>query len=384
MMQMFLMVKHQLKLMFQNRIAILATVSVPLLLTYLFSFTLNGSQHKEVFVADTDQSVYSEQFMNMIQTDGHLKITKVTEDVLKKKVNHHDIAFGLLIGPHFEERLFSEDQVSLSFIQNQEKGDAALTEQLIAQQAGTLKKIVRDAKHMSQTLHIDGKQTAADLLKDIQGQSAVTVTHQANQAGGQAAGRLIGFLAMFIWFVAVQGLRSFIDEKENDTFTRLLSTPVSYQKYAASKLAAAYLFGLLHIIAIIAAGKYMLNISIADNVLEAGVVLAAYLFALTALTMVLIPFMKSQKQFTSLASILIAVSGILGGSFFSLELAPKYMRVLSVFTPEKWAIGSLKDMMNDSAASGSQITPLSLFLGIGAAALAVSFYFINRNVKKHG
>ncbi|MBT2636251.1 ABC transporter permease [Bacillus sp. ISL-26] len=382
--QMFLMIKHQLKLMFQNRIAIFATISVPLLLTYLFSFALHGSQQKEVFVADADQSVYSEQFMNMIQMDGHLKLTKVTEDVLKKKVNRHDISFGLLIGPHFEERLFSKDRVSLSFIQNEEKGDAALTEQFISQQAGTLKKIVRDAKHISQTLHIDGKQTAADLLKNMQGRSAVTVTHHTNQAGGQAADRLIGFLAMFIWFVAVQGLRSFIDEKENDTFTRLLSTPVSYQKYAVSKFCAAYLFGLLHIIAIIAAGKYLLHISIADNVLEAGAVLAAYLFALTAVTMVLIPFMKSQKQFTSLASILIAVSGILGGSFFSLELAPKYMRVLSAFTPEKWAIGSLKDMMNGSTAIGSQLAPLSLFLGIGTAALAAALYFINLNVKKNG
>ncbi|MDJ1630292.1 ABC transporter permease [Bacillus velezensis] len=109
-------------------VAIFATISAPLLLTYFFSFSADGSQQKEVYVADEDQSAYSAQFMKMIQTAGHIKVTKVTEDVLKTKVNHQDISFGLLIGSHFEETLFSGDELNVSFIQNEEKGDAVLTE----------------------------------------------------------------------------------------------------------------------------------------------------------------------------------------------------------------------------------------------------------------
>ncbi|MEC3656350.1 ABC transporter permease [Bacillus siamensis] len=377
--QLLFMIRHQLKLMLQNRVAIFATISVPLLLTYLFSFSADDSQQKEVYVADKDQSVFSAQLMNMIQTVGHVKVTKVTEDVLKTKVNHQDISFGLLIGSHFEETLFSGEELNVSFIQNEEKGDAVLTEQLIVQQAGTLKKIVRDAAVMSRTLHTDAKQAAADLLKDIQSHSAVTVDRQHIYAGGQAADRLIGFLVMFIWFVAVQSLRSFIDEKENHTYARLLSTPVSYTAYAISKFAAAYLFGLLHIIVILGAGTFMLHIRFADHVLPAGAMLAACVFALTAVTMAVIPFMKSQKQFTSLASVFIAVTGLLGGAFFTLDAAPEYMRTLSLFTPEKWVIGAFQNNGGDSV----QIAPLSLFLAAGAAALALSLYLINRNMKKH-
>ncbi len=95
-------------------------------------------------------------------------------------------------------------------------------------------------------------------MKDIQGHSAVNVDRHHVYEGGQATDRLIGFLVMFIWFVAVQSLRSFIDEQENHTYDRLLSTPVSYTAYAISKFAAAYLFGLLHIIVILVAGTFML------------------------------------------------------------------------------------------------------------------------------
>ena len=83
--QLLFMIRHQLKLMLQNRAAIFATISAPLLLTYFFSFSADGSQQKEVYVADEDQSAYSAQFMKMIQT-AYIKVTKVTEDVLKQRL----------------------------------------------------------------------------------------------------------------------------------------------------------------------------------------------------------------------------------------------------------------------------------------------------------
>ncbi|MFP3821485.1 ABC transporter permease, partial [Bacillus sp. SIMBA_008] len=102
--------------------------------------------------------------------------------------------------------------------------------------------------------------------------------------------RLIGFLVMFIWFVVIQGLRTLIDEKENNTFSRLLSTPINYTKYVLSKMAATYISGIIHIIVIILAGKYLLKISIGHNIFAIAVMLAVYLFALTCITMIMVPF----------------------------------------------------------------------------------------------
>ncbi len=112
----------------------------------------------------------------------------------------------------------------------------------------------------------------------------------------------------------------------------------------------------------------------------AGAVLAACSFALTAVTMAVIPFMKSQKQFTSLASVFIAVTGLLGGAFFTLDAAPEYMQTLALFTPEKWVIGAFQH----NGGGDMQIVPLSLFLAAGAPSLVLSLYMINRHMKKNG
>ncbi len=103
----------------------------------------------------------------------------------------------------------------------------------------------------------------------------------------------------------------------------------------------------------------------------AGAVLAACSFALTAVTMAVIPFMKSQKQFTSLASVFIAVTGLLGGAFFTLDAAPEYMRMLSLFTPEKWAIGAFQN----NGGGDMQIVPLSMFL-LRRCGVIESYHFI--------
>lgn len=81
-----------------------------------------------------------------------------------------------------------------------------------------------------------------------------------------------------------------------------------------------------------------------------------------------------------IATVFIAVTGLLGGAFFTLDAAPEYMRMLSLFTPEKWAIGAFQNNGGDSM----QIVPLSLFLAAGAASLVLSLYLINRHMKKNG
>jgi ABC-2 type transporter. len=125
----------------------------------------------------------------------------------------------------------------------------------------------------------------------------------------------------------------------------------------------------------------LLKISIADNALAVGILFAAYLFTLTGITMIVIPCMRNQKQFTSSSSIIIAVSGLLGGSFFSMETAPKVMRFISRLTPESWAIHSLSAIIFDHQAIVSEWVPLSVFAGAGIAGFTVGLLLMNRELK---
>ncbi|ETT36330.1 Pleiotropic drug resistance protein 1 [Paenibacillus sp. FSL R7-269] len=382
-MQFIVMVKNQLKLMLRNRIAIFATIAVPLILTFLFSFS-QGSGQVSLYVADADQSLYSNQLMDMIQ-QHQVKIVHSDETTIKKKVDDQDIPFGLVIHQGFDTRLSSGKELPMYFVQNYENGDGMILEEIITGEVSTLQKVIHDTQMVSKELNIEDSGMNTSIFAELHKASNLTVDDQTISSGekthDKATARLIGFLVMFIWFVVVQGLRTLIDEKENNTLSRLLSTPVNYKKYLLAKMMSTYLFGAVHIFVILAAGKYLLKIRIADHALAVGVLFAAYLFALTSVTMIVIPFMKNQKQFTSSASILIAVTGMLGGSFFSMEMAPQFMRTLSKLTPESWAIESLSDVIFGHQTVTSEWVPLVVFAVIGAVGLAAGFLLTGRELK---
>lgn len=56
---------------------------------------------------------------------------------------------------------------------------------------------------------------------------------------------------------------------------------------------------------------------------------------------------------------------MLGGAFFSLNIAPKYIQMIYKLIPEAWAIKILKNVMFNSSSIMSQIIPLALFMIMG-------------------
>jgi len=384
-MQMLTMVAYQLKLMFRNRIAILATISVPLLLTYLFSFSQGSDGKMVLYVADLDQSTYSTQLINMLNSNNNVEVKTASEDTIKAKVDSQDLPLGLVIGQGFGHHLNNENNAQVRIIKNFETSSSAMLEQVITGSLEMVKQVVKDSQYASQALSLDADKLAMNVFENLKTSDQITVNDQTLENGktnqDNATVRLIGFLVMFIWFVVVQGLRTFIDEREDKTFHRIISTPISYFKHFISKMLASYLFGIILILVILITGQYILKVKIADHYLAVGIVFAAYLFALTAITLVVVPFMKDQKQFTASTSILIAVTGILGGSFFPMEIAPKFMQNISMITPERWAIQTLKAVIFNGSSLYSELIPLGIFAGVGVLALGVSFVFVNRSLK---
>lgn len=84
-MQLIAMIKHQLKLMLRNRLAIFATISVPLILTFLFSFSQDTDSKENLYIANADKSNYAAKLIEMIKEHKNIKVIKLTENELKKK-----------------------------------------------------------------------------------------------------------------------------------------------------------------------------------------------------------------------------------------------------------------------------------------------------------
>jgi ABC-2 type transport system permease protein len=384
-MQILTMIKNQLKLLFNNRIAIFAIIAAPLLLTYLFSFSAS-SDKTNLYIADSDKSVYSKQLISMMKNHKDINVINLSENEIKKKVDSSSISMGFVINKSFGDDLTSSKNLNIKILQNYETGDGALLEQIVLSESNTLKKVTADSKIISQGLNLSNNDVSKELLKNVKGNLNISTSDKTlnNGQGNQntTSTKLIGFLVMFLWFVVVQGFRTLIEEKGNNTFERILGTPTNYTKYLISKIAATYIFGLIVIAVILIAGKYLFNLNIISNLSAESIIFAVYLFALTGIVMIFVPFIKKQQSFTILGAIIMALTGILGGSFFQVdEIASSTMQLISKFTPESWAIKSITDVTFNNASINAELPSIIILAVAGVLGLTISYVLLNIKIK---
>jgi len=380
-MQILTMIKNQLKLLFNNRIAIFAIIAAPLLLTYLFSFS-SSSGKTSLYINDSDNSVYSNQLITMIKSHSDINVISLTEKELEEKVDDNNISIGFVVNKNFGEDLTAGKDLDINILQNYETSDGALLEQVVLSELNTLKKITLDSKVISKGLNLSNDNVSKELLQKISNSSNISINDKTiskdKKIQNSTTLKLIGFLVMFLWFVVVQGFRTLIQEKENGTFNRILSTPTSYTKYLISKIAATYILGLIIIAVILLASKYIFNISFAANMFAEAIILAVYLFSITGIVMIFVPFIKKQQSFTIFGGIIMVLTGILGGSFFSIdEISSSTMQLISKFTPESWAIKAITDITLNNRSINSELLSLLILAAVGVLSLAISYILLS-------
>lgn len=370
----------QLKLLFRDRVAILASILLPLVLTYLFSFS-NGQTVQKLYIADNDESTISSKLIELLDDDEKLKVVTCNETELKQKIYNDDIDFGFIINKDFSKNLL-EDKIDANFVQNYQSNNSIILQESINEKITNMRKIISDTKKVNIDLKDnDDKLTMkiVDGVKNINNISVVDNTKQQNNVSGKL---LIGFLSMFLWFVVIQGCRTFLDEKENGTFDRLKTVPYKYNKFIANKLVVVFIFAVIHVLVILLCGQYFFKTNILENILPTLVIFAAYLYLLIGITMLFVPFMKTHQQFTAIISSIMVLTGILGGAFFPIDIAPRFMKVVSRFTPEGWAIPSLTEVMFNNGNIQSQAMSVVVFLVAGSICLGIAGLIYDRKIKK--
>ena len=386
-MQILIMIKNQLKLLFNNRMSIFIMIAAPLLLTWLFSISSSGNK-TNVYLADNDKSKASKQLIAMIEKHEDLNVTVLPEKDMKNKIDNDDIDNGAVINAGFENNLKNGKSLdNVKLIENYDNPDGQNLSVITLSEENALQKITIDSKNISNVLKTNNDEVSKKLINKVSSDSSISSSYKdintSQKTEDKTTGTLIGFLTMFLWFVVVQGYRTFIEERENNTFNRIKGTPTSYWKYFISKIVATYILGLTVIAAILLVGKYGLKASIVNNIFPEACIFSIYLFALVGIVMIFVPFVKKHQTFTILGSVLMVLTGMLGGSFFSMDelTVPKALQIISKCMPENWGIKALKDVIFNNAPLGSETPSIVILLSAAVLGLLISIILININMK---
>lgn len=116
--------------------------------------------------------------------------------------------------------------------------------------------------------------------------------------------------------------------------------------------------------------------------LDEAIIFAVYLFSITGIVMIFVPFIKNQQSFTIFGGIIMVLTGILGGSFFSIdEIASSTMQFISKLTPESLAIKAITDITLNNGTINSELLSLVILVAIGVVGLTIAYILLNIKIR---
>jgi ABC-2 type transport system permease protein len=389
--QLLTLLKYQVKLVFRNKAALIATLALPLLLTYFFT-QAGGTSKYTLYVSDADKSSYSAELIAMLQEQDNLLIVNTSESNINAKLSAQKINIALKIEKGFSHQLTDDTTPKMQIIKMYNTAESSICEQKITSRYNVLANIVASTQSVSnvyaqgggnqKTIQVAMENSVFQALKSQSKITTKTVSlKEATQAKSidNTSRSLLGFIVLFLWIVVIQGCRTLIDEKENKTYTRMLTTPLNYLKFITAKFISVYLYGLAHIVIILTASKLLFKVECFDNIVPIFAVIALYLFAIISITFLFTLRAGNQQIFSSIGMPFVILTGMLGGTMFPLEIAPKFMQVLAKFTPQGWVMPALTSIYAANAAS-QIITAAAIFITLGISLMAVFFLITDQSI----
>ncbi len=144
---------------------------------------------------------------------------------------------------------------------------------------------------------------------------------------------------------------SFIHEKQEGTFRRLLVAPISKSALLIGKLLPYYLVNLIQIVLIFAAGIWIVPL-LGNPPLNLGahpegliVVSLATAAAASGLGLLVAALVRTPEATGGLGALIAVMMAAIGGCFVPVFVMPNFMQTLSKIVPHAWALQGYQDVL---------------------------------------
>jgi len=112
------------------------------------------------------------------------------------------------------------------------------------------------------------------------------------------------------------------------------------------------------------------------------IALLSYLLAVVAISMFLSSILKTQAQLQAGAPVIALLTGFMGGCFWNFVEMPERIRLLSLLTPQGWALNALNGLLLDPSDASAMMLPVMVLLGASLILLPASYVIIRMQLRK--
>lgn len=172
-----------------------------------------------------------------------------------------------------------------------------------------------------------------------------------------------------VFFIVLTLASSFLREKQDGTFQRILTAPLSKTALLIGKLLPYYVVNLIQIGLMFGVGVVLFGMK--PGYLPALILVSmALAAAANGLGLLVAALGKTEAQVNSLSVLLSVTLAALGGMMVPAFIMPGFMKTLSLFTPHAWALAGYHDVIIRGLGLREVLPETGVLLGFAALFFA--------------
>ena len=373
----YALVKNNLKIMILKKPAYtILTVVFPLII-FLFAPKIIDQSITEINVGicDESKSFSSNKLDEYLSDIDMINLVEVnSEDDLKQKFNTRDIYLGIMIDKNMEEKVLRGDNSGVILYGIEGESLHEILDKGLSIELSNMINLAKvndgDLEKYKLSVERKEKEKIEVSYKDL---NDVKKDHSVSQS-------LIGFIIMFAFYRAMSGSGLISEDKEQNMYTRILTTSVRpWQYYLSNIISTTILLSILFTISVIEI-NFVSTIEIGvSNLMLIVILLILGIVSVSVGTFCMT--ITNDRDLSSIISNFITISFLaLGGCFVPLSYLSGTINKISYFTPIRWAMEAINNAQQgaDIGVIVMNLLVLSLF---GVVFFIISVYCINKRDK---
>lgn len=368
-------IRKELKLLLKGKGNLFFLIIMPALFIALFGSVFSGAENSTIKVnyIDQDHSAISQNFLHSVsQVKGFTLQQNASSSVNDQieQIKNGKLSMLVVIPEGFGKDIESGKPTNIQFYRDVTADtEAGPVETVLNGVASTYQK-----ENISKMLAKAG-QSPEKVAKIMEPPFRVQEIRESGSTGKVSMIEQIvpGYTVMFVFFILMSMMRSFLGEKETGMLSRLRSTPMRPMTYLAGMWIPAILAVLVQCVVLLGFGHYVYHVNLGDPIAISLIVICLAICG-TGIGLAVSFLVRGENQGRGITMLITLGGAALGGVWLPTDLMPHIAQVMGYFTPQYWAQKGFLDVMVRGATLHGIWESLLILIAFGITGLLVALW----------
>ncbi|MGJ8730217.1 ABC transporter permease [Listeria aquatica] len=366
--------KHNFEMLKNSKVRLILLVGIPIvsILIYFFAYGSSiGNDTIEIGVANQDKGTYTTALTTLLKAEKNVKVTEVSKAQGEKELLGGQKEALIIMEQGANDSLELEKPAHFRVKALQGEDTAKSIERMLASQLEKLVKIERmsEGKDFNKSFAI--YQNEQLIVKNV------NLSNESEIAKSMSA-QIIGFFCMMLLYAAGSLGELLLKEREEGTFYRLMSTPISSRQY----ILGTALFSLVTLLAEIGlcllAMRFVFQIDPGTSLGSLFVILSLFAVFAISISLAFSFVFKSRRSLSAIQTTIFTLSTLLSGALIPIQIMPKFMQKMAEFMPQFWVMDAVSKLQQEGSLLDLGLNILVL-LGYTLFFISLASYRYTRN-----